>query len=541
MYQADQGINLSKRRRWAAFLFVVLLAVLGVFYLFQNRQDGGSPKSGLPEVGQPGRSAATSQVTPAQPWQPPAIIYNREPAHQSFAEFNRSYTSTQGRFVILVRVYSSELQPIFGATVALFRSLDAINGTFADCLAASATGENGACQIELNSPLVLGYLAVSKLGFAASQSAIVFEEPGFLKRDFALETASAFVRGRVTDFQGSPIIGATVGNTMMVQFLEDLTRASRVTAITDSQGGYQIGPLPAGNALLGASAEGYITASTKVLNLELGGVRSNVDFRLQQSEVTPIEVRVLNSSGHPVHGATISTSAGRAAPSGSDGVVRLQIKSDDASDPFQCRVTAEGYKTRFTAIDPQRANSVVVLENANNLSGVVTSSDGLPLAGAKIKITGPGSGQESTKTDADGAFALAIAVSPGYATISHAGYADRSVDYDVYAAPQYIRVTLAPSGGIYGRAVDESGRPVWKYQVTIRDLENKAPGQLPRFFSSFDGDFAWTDLPAGKFSLHFRSMGSAESWPLSGKIDAVEIRPGSIFGPVTVVLTAPGR
>jgi hypothetical protein len=532
---------MSKRRWRLAFLFVVLLAVVGVFYLFQSRQDSNSPKSGLPEVRQPGRSAAISQVTPAQPWQPPAIIYNREPEHQSFAEFNRGYTNTQGRFIILVRVYSSERKPIPGATVALFRSLDSINGTFADCLAVSATGINGSCQIELNSPLVLGYLAVSKPGFAASQSAIALEEPGFLKRDFALIQATAFVRGRVTDSQDSPIIGAIVSSNTMIQALEDLTRASRVTAITDSMGGYQIGPLPEGNALLAASAEGYISASIKVLNLETGGVRSNVDFRLQQNEFTPIEVRIHDSSGHPIQGATISTSAGRASPSGSDGVVRMQIKSEDASDPFQCRVIAEGYKTRFTAIDPQRANSVVVLENANHLSGIVTSPDGLPLAGAKIKITAPGSDQESARTDANGAFALAIAVSPGYATISHAGYVDSRVDYDVYAAPQYIRVTLAPSGGIYGRVVDGSGQPVWKYRVTIRDLESKAPAQLPQFFSSFDGDFSLTDLPAGKFSLHFQSMGSAESWPLSGKIDAVEIRPGSIFGPVTVVLTTPGR
>ncbi len=532
---------MRKRRRWLAFLFVVLLAVVGVFYLLQSRQDSNSPKSSLPEVRQPGRAAAISQVTPAQPWQPPTIIYNREPEHQSFAEFNRSYTSTQGRFIILVRVYSSEPQPISGATVALYRSLDSINGTFVDCLAVSATGENGSCQIELDSPLVLGYLAVSKLRFFTMQSEIELEEPGFLKRDFVLTGASAFVRGRVTDSQGSPIAGATVGSNTLMQISGDLTQASRVTAITDSMGGYQIGPLLTGNALLSARAEGYISASITLLKLESDAVRTNVDFRLQQSEVTPIEVRIHDSSGHPFQGATISASAGRALPSGSDGVVRMQIKSEDASDPFQCRVIAEGYKTRFTAIDPQRANSVIVLENANNLSGIVTSPDGRPLAGAKIKITAPGTDQESTRTDADGAFALAIAVSPGYATISQPGYVDRRVDYDVYVAPQFIRVALEPSGGIYGRAVDGSGQPVWRYRVTIRDLESKAPAELPRFFSSFDGDFSLTDLPAGKFSLYLQGTGSADSWPLSGRIDAVEIRSGSIYGPVTVVLTPPGR
>ena len=532
---------MSKRRRWLAFLFVVLLAVLGVFYLFQSRQDGSSPKSGVPGIRRPSPSAAISQVVSAQPWQPPAIIYNREPAHQSLAEFDRSHTSTQGRFVILVRVYSSERQPIPGAAVSLYRSADSISDTFADRLASSTTGESGSCQIELDSPLVLGYLAASKPGFITSQSEIALEEPGFLKRDFALMSATAFVRGRVTDSQGSPIVGAMV-STSVWQTGGDLTRASRVTAITDFLGGYQIGPLPTGNASLGARAEGYVSAPVTPLNLERDGVRSNVDFRLQRSEVTLIEVRVLDSSGHPIQGATISTSAGRASPSGSDGVVQLQIKSEYASDPFQCRAIAGGYKTRLTAIDPQRVHSVVVLENANNLSGIVTSPDGLPLAGAKIKITSLAGGQQSARTDAEGAFALAIAISPGYATIFHPGYADSRVDYDVYAAPQFIRVTLEPSGGIYGRVVDELGRPVWKCQVTIRGLESQAPGQLPRFFSSFDGDFAWTDLPGGKFSLRFQSMEFEEGRALlSGKIDAVEIRPGSIFGPVTVVLTAPGR
>jgi len=91
------------------------------------------------------------------------------------------------------------------------------------------------------------------------------------------------------------------------------------------------------------------------------------------------------------------------------------------------------------------------------------------------------------------------------------------------------------------RDSEAAGRTAWRCRVTVRDLENRTPGRLPLIFSSFDGDFALTDLPAGKYALDFQSLGTAASWPLRGRIDAFEIRPGSIYGPLTVVLTAPGR
>ena len=159
---------MGERRKWFSFLLLVLLLLLAVCYLFHRRQERDLSSPDSPGVGGSSSSMPAARPAPAGPWHPPEIAYDREPGYRQFGEFDNSYSGTQGRYLILVRVYSAELQPISGAAVSLYRSADLMSETFSDLMAGSATGESGSCQIELNSPLAPATLVVSKAEFAAA-------------------------------------------------------------------------------------------------------------------------------------------------------------------------------------------------------------------------------------------------------------------------------------------------------------------------------------------------------------------------------------
>jgi hypothetical protein len=84
--------------------------------------------------------------------------------------------------------------------------------------------------------------------------------------------------------------------------------------------------------------------------------------------------------------------------------------------------------------------------------------------------------------------------------------------------------------GIFGRVVDDGGKPVRRFSVLLRQQEMSGSARL---FNSEDGRFAITDFAPGIYSAYFSSDSGP---PLSAHLPELEIKKGFYYGEVVVRL-----
>jgi protocatechuate 3,4-dioxygenase beta subunit len=114
------------------------------------------------------------------------------------------------------------------------------------------------------------------------------------------EDKPVVVEGTVTDPQGKPLAGATVG-----QFEKD-SRLSLAKATTDQNGHYRLPPSKPGEFNFAAVISGCAPASRLVT---VGRDQRTVDLQLRQGET--IRLRVVDKEGKPVPGAKVVVGARR--------------------------------------------------------------------------------------------------------------------------------------------------------------------------------------------------------------------------------------
>lgn len=168
------------------------------------------------------------------------------------------------------------------------------------------------------------------------------------------------------------------------------------------------------------------------------------------------------------------------------------------------------------------------------VTGSVVDADGQPVSRAAVGCDDRSS-HLTTTTDADGRFQLPLEAS-GCSVVAHHSQFPSSERTRIEAGKDNV-VRLGAGGTIEGVVVDEQGRPVASYRLSVELFLPKTEGTdlgprgRPRQVNEDSGSFRLERLPAGKYVL----VASASGQP-PGKSDSVDVEIGQTTRNVRIVL-----
>ncbi|MEQ1893516.1 MAG: carboxypeptidase-like regulatory domain-containing protein [Planctomycetota bacterium] len=176
-------------------------------------------------------------------------------------------------------------------------------------------------------------------------------------QDFVLVAATE-VRGTVLDADGQPVAGANVrGGRVISQGESSLLSAEAQSTGARGEFGFPVRP---GKLVLTASAPGHASSLPLELELTPGETRTDVVLSLRPS--CALRARVLDSSGAPVVGATLSL-VGRAARIDTDAHGEATL-TDLPPGRFQLRTEATGFLRTEFELDlrpgPPRTHEIIL-------------------------------------------------------------------------------------------------------------------------------------------------------------------------------------
>ncbi|MGV3723183.1 MAG: carboxypeptidase regulatory-like domain-containing protein [Actinomycetota bacterium] len=313
--------------------------------------------------------------------------------------------------------------------------------------------------------------------------------------------ADASIDGLVVDTLGNPLQGARV-----VVTSGPLPGRSDVT---DVQGAYLLDNLVAGNYGLRVTATGF--ESQNRLVTVASGAALRIDFVLRENVVVgngTIAGTITRSDTTPIVGATVRTTngpvVGASTTSDADGDYSLDNLPEGT---YTILVSRSGFTSQTISaieVDPGQTTTVDVVLGATGgdggtLTGLVTSSDAVPLSGVTLRAfldddlvatTSTNSTGRYTFTDLDAGSYTIRASRSGFVTLEI-----ENVRVDAGAATQLDLELIATDTGtgiIAGSVLDPSGRAV---QNALVELTGPSDARTAR--TDAEGNFEFTNLPAG--------------------------------------------
>ena len=311
------------------------------------------------------------------------------------------------RFLLKGAVSTTQDEPIRGATVTLYTSINAETRELSAPLVIDVTGKNGDFEIQLESELT-AWLRIDSPGFASVDEWIVLDTPGIQERFYRLRRVSAAIVGVVRDRTDQPISGVFVGTTFPKIYTSVRTHfVSPQTTRSDTSGRFRLDSLPAGDISLSFLKRGYLPTweSVQVAEEEV----HHLEISLQEGRAFPI--RVQNLRGQSLTSASIKLDSGMGFPADEQGVVQVLFPPEAAVQEVSLEIRAEGYLSQSISFDPTRPQKTVTLEEGPLLEGRIISESGRPVADAKIAIwSETGSARERldaiVNPDANGTFSV---------------------------------------------------------------------------------------------------------------------------------------
>jgi uncharacterized protein (DUF2249 family) len=353
------------------------------------------------------------------------------------------------------------------------------------------------------------------------------------------DDGTAQIRGRILDADGNAVAGATV----------------RLVAATSSQALLRDATSDAAGAFsflhLDALVEGTRMAQVRVVaDHDPEGAVTSAELAVERGrsqEITlvlaPGVVRgvVVDTDDHPVPGASV-TMAGvswfsRGATTDDAGAFRI------ASVPVEATtlvVVARGYATvRVDATRREEQAEIVVrvrLASAPPIEGDVHDADGVAVRARVTACAGQPS-EVKTESGDDGTFELP-ASAVGCQAVAEKDNVTPS-DLVTVTAGAHVSLRLKPAGAIEGVVVDERGRPLPSYAVSIESfsaaLNGRAGFRGPKDFDDPGGAFRLENLQAGRFVLTATAPGKAPT-----RSDSIDVQGGATTRGIRIVLTAGG-
>lgn len=436
-------------------------------------------------------------------------------------------------YVIAGTVTSEKGSPLSGATVFIpsrwwDRRLGlisiALNPPDPIPLVKQICDVDGRYRIVLSAPFK-GVLVAEKTGFAQQFQEIEMPFAGVLTKNYQLRPANACVEGSVSDQNGNPLSGAEI-YVVMSMWIADAHITTPLVTKSDSMGRYRINSVPKGNGAVFASAEKHLPDSNHDITLGDEGC-ARCDFILK--DAVDLRLKIKNREGEPIRYAD---ACGRIL-SNDKGEVRLPLPTGTL--PFDCAVSAPGYREKHVVVDPGNGVATIILdEGGPGIEGRVVTESGLPVENAKVSVEQ----LEAVYTDAGGRYRIPL-WNRGDTVITayKAGYVENRQRLNVEGdgPTDNVIVMSSATGGIYGRVVAPDGSPVLRFGIEL--IGGNFPYMYDREFENANGMFYINDVPAG--SYHFRvvpGVQDARDRFYSFIISSIEIKKDYTYGEMYIEL-----
>jgi protocatechuate 3,4-dioxygenase beta subunit len=320
------------------------------------------------------------------------------------------------------------------------------------------------------------------------------------------------IAGSVRDPKGQPIEGATV------QAEADLV-SDPLPATTNAEGRFAIVGVDdrpyrvwarrgeGGTSLI----EEVTVAADTDAHLDLVIPRScDIVGRLVSGGPKPVPgtVGLTELDGSPSH---ILLSLLRSA-AGADGRFRI---SGVPPGSHTLGVTAPGFGPRRLDVVVEAGAPLdlgdVELDRGLAIRGRVQDASAAPVAGARIRghPSGGGASTPEALSETDGSFTLAGLEEGAYTLIvSSAGYGEAR--REVPTGAQNAVITLRRGGSVSGQVVDDGGKPVEVFSVSVRETHREHDLQVfkaPTSVEDAGGRFTVDDLPEGTYAVEVFAEG----------------------------------
>ena len=352
--------------------------------------------------------------------------------------------------------------------------------------------------------------------------------------ELRLEKAQPIVVIVVDALNQEPISGATI-HWSEDRLLERFSGVSigKHSTRSDDAGEAHLNALPTDSSEVVVESRGYQSRAVEL--------SSNRRQRVELEPAGGVSGIALDSSGSPIPGLRVSvvfpgknlTEA--SSTTREDGSYHVEMST---SGTYQVVATGESFvPARSEVFELAEASSLVEgidlrLESASELSGVVRSSEGLSVAGARIRVATVDQDDESTEThdstagsiptphaesrsDATGSYYVRRLSSGTYrAFVSAPGFVpSRSEEFALArGSPQTLNFVLVPEQSISGRVIDPDSEPIAGAEIhAILSGEHEGdPWTEGRAVTGHRGRFRVPRLGAGEFDLFVRADGFAE-------------------------------
>lgn len=212
-----------------------------------------------------------------------------------------------------------------------------------------------------------------------------------VERDFTLPTGR--IVGRVLEDTGLPVANARVECSYQPEHpYAAFLRPRTVSARTDREGHFELGPLPEGTFCVRAEhpTEGY--GVSPPISVPRSGVTPRVDITLRRARGAALRSVALNfETGAPIREAflVLYDAAGRVARSAPRNDAGIAEVTGLAPGTYQMEVSASGYTADVRTID-LREGEVRTIESVLATAGAVRlwaeSPEGLALDGVKLRL-----------------------------------------------------------------------------------------------------------------------------------------------------------
>ncbi|WP_434300991.1 carboxypeptidase regulatory-like domain-containing protein [Corallococcus exiguus] len=327
---------------------------------------------------------------------------------------------------------------------------------------------------------------------AGSDAVLLLLEPGF------------FFSGRVVEeLTRAPVPGAQV-----TLIHEDGSRF--FDALTDAQGRFRAGPLPAGRYLKVASAKGW---RTKSFDDDDVWRDADTDVTLELQRRTRLEGLVLTPEGLPASGLDVHlrpTEEGGDTSSTRTDVHGRFVFEEVSVAPQELWTQARDGTTHGEAWVTPPGNVVLRMKPSWSMEGTVRDEQHRPLAGVRLRVSSHRLGGQpppATLTDAAGRYRLGLLLNPAInLELMREHYIDRLEPVSLGKAHEGPwDFTLTRAQQFEGRVVDTEGLPLAGAQVTL-DMTHDVPERL--FRSHFPEDGIAESDETGHFFVDSERKGS---------------------------------
>lgn len=315
------------------------------------------------------------------------------------------------------------------------------------------------------------------------------------------------ISGTVADDASAPVEGAQL-------VLTDASGRVVASTISGVGGTYSFpGVLATNGYTVRAQApDGQIVQGPSTRPVDLAETDAvGVDFVVR--DIIPVAVtgRVVDDNGNGVGGVTVTIDGGLTALTDTDG--RYLFDTVPAGDRTLTVSVPNGYSTAdgdrtFTVPADSEVpiaipDDIVLVENADLSGTVVSSADGVGLAGTLITVTDSSDAVVTTTVSRPlggytvprlpaGDYTVSITPPTGYTGFGPVSVPARVGTTDVVG----VDFALAPLGSFSGTVRDTSGAPVAGVTLTL-----EGPGGTQQLVSDEDGAYGLGGLPSGDYLL----------------------------------------